>query len=185
MWFFLIPLLLSFACNLASVFTTAYSLRLGPRRGQLASAILRDALGLPLLGLAFCLAALQPAPRLLIVPRWLDLAGWSLMAAGVALIIWALVALRWRAVAPSVTDSIVRLGPYARVRHSLYDGVFLELAGAVLVRPTWPVALSSILALGCLLVRARAEEQDLRQRLASYADYMFQVPRFIPRRRRL
>jgi protein-S-isoprenylcysteine O-methyltransferase Ste14 len=93
----------------------------------------------------------------------------------------ALAALRWRAAAPSVTDTLVRRGPYARVRHPLYDGVFCELAGAVLVRPTWPIALSCLLAAGWLEVQARLEEQDLRQRLPGYEDYMAQVPRFIPR----
>jgi protein-S-isoprenylcysteine O-methyltransferase Ste14 len=184
MWFFLIPLLLSFACNIASVFTAAYARRLGPRRGRLASAILRNALGMPLLGLGYILAAVQAVPRLLPSSDWLDLAGWLLIILGASLIVWALAALRWRAAVPSVADEIVRDGPYAHVRHPLYDGVFLELAGAVLVRPTWPVVLSSVLALGWLLVQARAEEQDLRQRLSSYAEYMAQVPRFLPRLRR-
>lgn len=178
---FLIPLFLSYICNVASAFTTAYSRRLGQRRGQLTSAVLRDVLGLPLLGVAFVLAVSQPAPCLFDASGWLDAAGWAFMAAGAALALWSLATLRVPAVAPSVPDALVRRGPYARVRHPLYDGALGELAGVFLVRPTWPVLLSCLLTAGCLVVQARAEERDLCQRLAGYADYMAQVPRFIPR----
>ncbi len=181
MYLFLIPLLLAFTCNVASAFTAAYSHRLGQRRGQLASAVLRNVLGIPLLGLAFVLAGRWPAPRLLASRMWVDAVGWLLIVAGAVLILWALAALRGRAAAPSVTDTLVRHGPYALVRHPLYDGVFCELAGAALVRPTWPVMLSCLLTAGWLLVQARVEEQDLRQRISGYGDYMAQVPRFIPR----
>lgn len=182
MYVFLIPLLLAFACNVASAFTAAFSHRLGERRGQLTSAILRNVLGLPLLGVAFVLAARLPAPRLITSSGLTDAAGWSLLVAGAALILWALVAIRVQAAAPSVSDTLVRHGPYALVRHPLYDGVFCELVGAAIVRPTWPVTLSCLLTAGWLMVQARAEEQDLRRRLTGYDDYMAQVPRYIPRR---
>ena len=149
MYSFLIPLLLAFSCNLASVYTTYFSERLGQRRGQLLSTVLRDILGIPLLGVAFVLAARWSAPRLFAQVWWVDILGWLLIVGGAGIILWALAALRWRAAAPSVTDTLVRRGPYAWVRHPLYDGVFCELAGALLVRPTWPIALSCLLAAGC------------------------------------
>lgn len=183
MWLFLIPLLLSFACHIGSTFTAAYARRLGPRGGQITSAILRDALGLPLLGLGYGLAALQPGPRLLNQSPWFDLTGWTLIAAGAALIIWAQAALDRRALAPAVSDTVVRRGPYTQVRHPLYDGVLLEVAGVALVLPTAPIALSGVLALAWLLVQARAEEHDLLQRSDTYAGYMGRVPRFLPRPR--
>ncbi|MEW6718266.1 MAG: hypothetical protein AB1345_12310 [Chloroflexota bacterium] len=52
--------------------------------------------------------------------------------AGAVLILLALVVLRGRSAAPSVTDTLARHGLYAIVQHPLYDGVFCELAGAVL-----------------------------------------------------
>jgi protein-S-isoprenylcysteine O-methyltransferase Ste14 len=182
MYLFLIPLFLSFIFNLASAFTAAYSRHLGARGGQLVSAVLRNVLGLPLLGVAFVLAARLPAARLLPAYGLIGAAGWLLLLAGGVLIIWAVLALRWRAAAPSVGDILVRRGPYAHVRHPLYDGVFLELAGAALLRPAWPVLLSCLLTAGWVMVQARAEEMDLRQRISAYRDYVEQVPRFVPHR---
>lgn len=185
MYLFLIPLLLSFSCSIASSFTAAFSQRLGQRRGQQVSAVLRNALGMPLLGLAFVLAASQPAPRLFPNSIWVDAAGRLLLAAGAALIFWSLAAIRWRAAAPSLGDTLVRHGPYALVRHPLYDGVFSELAGAILVRPTWPVTVSCVLTGVWVMIQARVEERDLLQRIPGYQAYMKQVPRFFPRLRKL
>jgi protein-S-isoprenylcysteine O-methyltransferase Ste14 len=185
MFLFLIPLLLSFTCNIASAFTAVFSQRLGQGRGQQVSAVLRNALGMPFLGLAFVLAASQPAPRLFPDSIWVDTAGWLLLAAGVALIFWSLAAIRWRAAAPSMGDILVRHGPYAFVRHPLYDGVFSELAGAILVRPTSPILLSCLLTGVWVLIQARMEERDLLQRIPGYLAYMEQVPRFIPHLRKL
>ncbi len=180
-YLFLILLFLSFVCNGASAFTTAYSRRLGKRGGQLASTILRSVLGLPLLGVAFVLAAGQQAPRLVAPSSWIDAVGWFLIIVGVALILWSLAALRVPAAAPSMADALVRQGPYAFVRHPLYDGVYFELAGAFLLRPTWPLTLCCLLAAGWLMIQARLEERDLCLRLPGYSAYMAQVPRFIPR----
>ncbi|MEW6718271.1 MAG: isoprenylcysteine carboxylmethyltransferase family protein [Chloroflexota bacterium] len=184
MYLFLILLLLSFICNISSAFTAAYSLRLGQRRGQLLSAVLRNVFGIPLLGVSFVLAARRPAPRLFAEVVWVDTVGGLLIIAGAVLILLALVVLRGRSAAPSMTDTLARHGLYAIVRHPLYDGVFCELAGAVLLRPTWPILLSCLLTAGWLVVQARAEEHDLVQRIPGYREYMAQVPRFIPRLRR-
>jgi protein-S-isoprenylcysteine O-methyltransferase Ste14 len=178
---FLIPLFLSFIFNLASTFTAVYSRRLGARPGQLISAVLRNVLGLPLLGLAFVLAARQPAPRLLGESWLLAAAAWVLFILGTGLILWSLLAIRLQAAAPSVSDALVQHGLYAYVRHPLYDGVFLELGGAALARPTWPMLLSCGLAAGWVIVQAWAEEQDLLQRLPGYRAYIQRVPRFVPR----
>jgi protein-S-isoprenylcysteine O-methyltransferase Ste14 len=180
MYVFLIPLLSSFLFNLASTLTVVYSRRLGARSGQLISAILRDLLGLPLLGVAFALAAIQPVERLLQETGLLDGLGWLLIIIGVLQILWSLLVIRLKAAAPSTADGLVNTGPYAWVRHPLYVGVYFELAGASLVRPTWPILLSCLLSAGWLYAQAVLEEQDLRQRLPAYAGYMQRVPRFIP-----
>jgi protein-S-isoprenylcysteine O-methyltransferase Ste14 len=185
MYLFLIPLFLSFTCNLASAFTADYSQRIGQAGGQRVSAVLRNGLGMPLLAVAFILAARRPAPRLIPKGVWTAAAGWVLLVNGAALIIWALAALRWRAAAPSLEDTLVNHGPYALVRHPLYDGVFFELAGAILVRPTWPVTLGCLLTAVWVLVQAGVEERDLQKRISGYRAYMKQVPRFVPRLRKL
>lgn len=184
MYWFLIPLLLSFACNISSASTAFYSRSLGQRGGQLASAVLRNVFGLPLLGVAFVLAARAPAPRLILESVGVGVAGWLFILGGAALILWAVFSLRARSAAPSMGDTLVRHGPFAVVRHPLYGGVFLELDGAALLRPTWPMLVCCLLTAGWLLVQARAEEQDLLQRIPGYRDYMRQVPRFLPRLRR-
>lgn len=185
MFLFLIPLFLSFSCSIASAFTATYSQRIGQAGGQRVSAVLRNGLGMPLLAVAFILAARRPAPRWIPKSVWTDAAGWVLLATGAALIFWALAALRLRAAAPSLGDTLVRHGPYALVRHPLYDGVFFELAGAILVRPTWPVMVSCVLTGVWVMIQARVEERDLLQRIPDYQAYMKQVPRFFPHFRKL
>lgn len=178
---YLIPLGLSFGFNLASAFTLAYSRRWGRRGGQLISAVLRNLLGLPALGIAFALAALTPAPRLLAPSLGLEASGWILMGLGTALIVGALWSIRRPAAAPAADDALVQQGLYAHVRHPLYDGVLCELAGAALARPTWPILVCSLLSAGWVVAQALAEEHDLKQRLPGYRAYMAQVPRFLPR----
>jgi len=66
MYVFLISLLLGFALNSASAFTAAYSRRWGEWRGQLASVLLRDVLGMPMWVVGLALAMRTPSPMLFI-----------------------------------------------------------------------------------------------------------------------
>src|SRR3972149_9522918 len=59
---FLFPLVLGFLLGGASAFTAASSRRWGERRGQMATMILRNALGIPLWIFGFVLAWRAPAP---------------------------------------------------------------------------------------------------------------------------
>ena len=72
-------------------------------------------------------------------------------------------------------------GPYARVRHPLYDGVLIQLTGLCLLMPRWPVLLACGLAAAWIQVQARLEERDLLERVPGYREYMARVPRFLPR----
>src|SRR3972149_10254993 len=65
---FLFPLVLGFALGGASAFTAAFSRRWGERRGQMATMILRNALGIPLWIFGYILAWRAAAP-FLFVPR--------------------------------------------------------------------------------------------------------------------
>jgi protein-S-isoprenylcysteine O-methyltransferase Ste14 len=181
---FLIPLLLGFVLDWASAFTAVYSDRLGERRGQLTSAVLRNVLGIPLWVLGLVLAMRTPAPALLAPNAAANAVGWLLIAAGSLLVTWALASLGLRAAAPSARDTLVRRGPYAHVRHPIYDGVLCQFAGLGLLRPIWPVVLSCLLGVGWAIVQARLEELDLLRRVPGYRDYADQVPRFVPRLRR-
>jgi protein-S-isoprenylcysteine O-methyltransferase Ste14 len=160
---FLIPLLLGFVLDWASAFTAVYSYRLGARRGQLASAVLRNVLGIPLWILGLVLAVRTPAPTLLAPNAVANAMGWLLIATGSLLVTWALASLGLRAAAPSARDALVRRGPYAHVRHPIYDGVLCQFGGSALLRPTWPIVLSCLLGVGWAIVQARTRIPRLCQ----------------------
>jgi protein-S-isoprenylcysteine O-methyltransferase Ste14 len=178
---FIVPLLIGFGLNWASAFTAAYSRRWGESGGRLASAILRNVLGIPVWVVGLVLALQEPSPPLF-QPTPLTLAVVTvLVAAGAALVVTALWSLGLRAAAPSVGDTLVRRGPYAHLRHPIYAGAMLQFAGLALRWPSPPVLLACGLALVWAGVQARLEEQDLLQRLPGYHQYMAEVPRFVPR----
>jgi protein-S-isoprenylcysteine O-methyltransferase Ste14 len=179
---FLIPLLLGFALNGASAFTAAFSRRWGRRCGTLLTLLLRVGLGMPLWVTGLSLAARAPGEPGL--PAWLALPGWLAVLAGSGIMALALMAIRARAALPSTSDALVEHGLYARVRHPLYTGLLLTLAGLVLVRPTLLLALACALCAGWVGIQAWLEEYDLLQRVPGYGDYMRRVPRFVPHVRR-
>ena len=178
---FLIPLLLGFALDWASAFTSIYSRRWGPRRGQQVSTVLRNLLGIPIWAVGLGMAVLAGSPALF-TPNLLSQAlAWLLLAAGAALILLSLVRLGRRAAAPALEDGLEQSGLYAHLRHPLYAGVILEFAGTALLRPSQAVALACVLGLGWVVIQARLEELDLLQRIPAYREYMRRVPRFFPR----
>jgi protein-S-isoprenylcysteine O-methyltransferase Ste14 len=184
MYYFLIPLLFGFICNLASAFTTSFSRRWGERRGSYVSVILRDILGIPVWAIGFVLAARHSSPALFPVTMMTTTLGWLSILAGGTIIVIALAAIRSRAARPSIRDDLAQVGIYAHVRHPIHTGTLLEFAGLVLVKPTLPIALASGLGVIWVLFQTRFEEIDLLQRLPSYREYMITVPRFLPRFRR-
>ncbi len=180
MYLFLIPLLFGFGLNSASAFTAAFSRLWGDSRGQQASFVLRNVLGVPLWVLGFILAVLQTSPLFYRYNLVTDILGWLLLTAGIVLILAALTSLRTPAVSPSMKDTLVSGGLYAHVRHPLYCGVILEFLGLALVIPTRTLVLACALGILWMLVQAWLEERDLLERMAGYRDYMDRVPRFIP-----
>ncbi|MDQ7851028.1 MAG: methyltransferase [Armatimonadota bacterium] len=178
---FLIPLLLGFALGGASAFTAAYSHWWGDRGGQAATMILRNALGIPLWVVGYILAWRDPAPFLFVPVGAARTLAWLLVAAGTVPVIWGHLQLGLRTHMPSVRDSLVRTGLYARMRHPIYAGVVLVFGGLAVLRPTAPVLVASCVGIGWALVQARLEELDLVKRLPAYREYMRQVPRFFPR----
>jgi protein-S-isoprenylcysteine O-methyltransferase Ste14 len=180
---FLIPLLLGFALDAASAFTTAFSHRWGERHGQRASVVLRNFLGIPLWVVGLGLAVRTRSPVVFSSALAAEVLGWLLLAGGSVIQVSALFALRWRAAAPSTRDTLVEHGPYAHIRHPIYAGLLLEFAGLVLVRPTQAAGLACIIGVAWVHIQARCEEMDLLQRLPAYREYMKRVPRFLPRTR--
>jgi protein-S-isoprenylcysteine O-methyltransferase Ste14 len=67
---------------------------------------------------------------------WIGLLGVALTFAGVAFAIWARhhIGLYWSARVSIVTEhKLIRTGPYAHIRHPIYTGILLGLAGTALV----------------------------------------------------
>jgi protein-S-isoprenylcysteine O-methyltransferase Ste14 len=178
---FLMPLVLGFAFDSVSAFTTAFSRRWGERRGQQITFVLRNVLGIPLWVVGLGLAIRTRSPVVFSSTPVAEALGWLLLAGGSATQILALFALRWRAAAPSTRDTLVEHGPYAHIRHPIYAGLLLEFAGLVLVRPTQAAGLACLIGVAWVHIQARCEELDLLQRLPAYREYMKHVSRFLPR----
>lgn len=180
-WFFILPLLIGFACNLASAFTIVYSKKWGERAGSILTVVLRDVFGIPAWGLGFALAATTPSPQVFKPATVLTIVGWLGIAAGAAVIVIALAAIRVRSAAPTAHDTLAETGIYARVRHPIHTGTLLEFLGIVLVRPSLTMALACASGVVWVILQTRFEEWDLLRRIPGYREYMNRVPRFIPR----
>lgn len=178
MLFFIIT---GFALVGASTFTAAFSHWWGEKGGQMATMVLRNFTGIPLWFTGFVLAWLAPSPFLFNPVLWSQILAVLLIIAGSLPFIWGHIELGWRTHMPSVKDTLVRRGLYAYVRHPIYGGGFFILAGLALLKPTYSFALACALGEIWLVIQARLEEIDLKQRLPEYSKYMEEVPRFIPR----
>jgi protein-S-isoprenylcysteine O-methyltransferase Ste14 len=114
-------------------------------------------------------------------PLWIRLVGCALVAAGVALAGWGA-----RSLGPSLTPGtepltdarLVTTGPYTHVRHPIYAGLVLVMAGYTLAWSNWTLALiAAAVALPYFDAKARAEERWLMARYSAYQRYMLQVRR--------
>src|SRR5262245_29447012 len=108
--------------------------------------------------------------------RWL---GAPLIAAGLSLAAWGV-----RSLGPTLTPGteplpgapLVTSGPYAHVRHPIYAGIVLALAGYTLVWSNWTLALLvGFLTWAYFNGKAKAEERWLMQRYPAYEAYVRQV----------
>jgi protein-S-isoprenylcysteine O-methyltransferase Ste14 len=112
--------------------------------------------------------------------RWL---GVLAMAAGVGLYRWA-GAVLGPALSPFLSPvegaTVVRSGPYKRVRHPMYLGQLLIVVGAPLLlgaRYSWILA---AVAAGMISARLFLEERRLRRRFAGYEAYVRGTKRLLP-----
>lgn len=174
-------LVLGFAFNLASAFTSTFARWWGTPRGRLATVLLRDVFGIPVWASGFAYAAVAISPRQFAPGVLVTAAALVSVAVGALIIVAALVALGWRSAAPSITDTLVERGPYAYIRHPIHVGTFLEFIGLALLRPTEPVFLACALGVVWLSLQSGLEERDLVKRMPEYREYMRRVPGFIPR----
>jgi protein-S-isoprenylcysteine O-methyltransferase Ste14 len=79
---------------------------------------------------------------------------------------------------------VVDTGPYAIVRHPIYTGLLIAIVGTMLLRETILTLTGSALIIAGIYVKARVEEEFLRQQLGeSYDAYARHVPMLVPFRR--
>jgi len=121
------------------------------------------------------------------VPGWLVVVGYLLMAAGTVVILIAGLRL-----GPSLTPTpvptdngrLTTTGLYRFSRHPIYSGVLLIVAGIVIRSGSILIAAVGALAVGFFTVKARWEEDRLRERYPEYDAYVAVTGRFLPRVRR-
>lgn len=75
---------------------------------------------------------------------------------------------------------LVTTGPYGIIRHPLYGAELITIVGVVLAHGTVPAVLVGGVWLGLQYLRARYEEQVLRQAFPAYDDYARRVPMMVP-----
>jgi protein-S-isoprenylcysteine O-methyltransferase Ste14 len=103
-----------------------------------------------------------------------SIAGAVLCVLGLVLMFAAFMSLRavvQIAPEPKQGGHLVTSGLYRWLRHPIYTGILLLLAGLFLRKPTAPIAIAAAAAIGFLLVKAGLEEQLLLERYPEYAHY--------------
>jgi protein-S-isoprenylcysteine O-methyltransferase Ste14 len=96
--------------------------------------------------------------------RWATALGVALTFAGVAFAIWARhhIGRYWSARVSIVSEhKLIRTGPYARIRHPIYTGLLLAVAGTALVVGEYRALVGLGIALFGFVRKARKEESFL------------------------
>jgi protein-S-isoprenylcysteine O-methyltransferase Ste14 len=134
------------------------------------------------IGLAGAAASSAPALR---VPAAARTSGVVLMWLGLAIRIWAVVALRGAfrtTVEVDPGQTVVSTGPYRWIRHPAYSGLLLIVAGFGLARGNWlSFAICAVLPLPAVVWRIHVEEAELDRVLGSaYWEYRRHTARLVP-----
>ena len=114
--------------------------------------------------------------------------GFAFALAGLAIAIWARISLGpyWSdKIVLKVDHQLIRSGPYGRMRHPIYSGVLLGVAGSALLLDEWRGALAFLLLLSNYMVKARREDKILSEAFGKdFSDHKkragFLLPRFFP-----
>ncbi len=107
----------------------------------------------------------------------------ALQVLGMLIVVWARLTFGMRSfhVASSATrGGLVTTGPYRYVRHPIYAGVMLILAGVLVGHHD----LATLMSVGCVFaalgVRIVAEERSVLEAYPEYASYAQRTKRIIP-----
>ena len=121
-----------------------------------------------------------------VLPLWLIVPGFIMIALGYAFASWALVENRFFSSTVRIqTDRghvVCDSGPYRIVRHPGYAGNILPLLGIVLALGSVWTLIPAALALIITVIRTALEDQTLQEELPGYRDYVRRVRyRLIPK----
>ena len=122
-----------------------------------------------------------------IVPPSLVIAyiGFVMALAGMAIAVWARISLGqyWSdKIVLKVDHRLIRSGPYARMRHPIYSGVLLGIAGTAVVVNQWRGVLAFVLLFTNYLIKAKREENILAAAFPEeFADHKSRAGFLLPR----
>lgn len=112
-------------------------------------------------------------------------AGVLLTACGLTLAVWARTYLstNWSAnIVIRARHSLVRTGPYARLRHPVYSGLLLAIAGTALAQGEWQDLLALAIVLSAFSIKAKREEAFLRGEFGiEFDEHAQHTGMFLPR----
>lgn len=143
--------------------------------------------GFFLLAILLLYAIQPPFLKLLEIPLpvWLRWAGFGLGVIGTLLLAWAQATLGrlWSAQLQfREGHELITSGPFARMRHPLYSGLFAYVIGLALLSASWLFVAMAILTLAGMGFRTPREEQMMIEKFGDeYRGYMKRTWRFFPK----
>jgi protein-S-isoprenylcysteine O-methyltransferase Ste14 len=111
------------------------------------------------------------------VPGLVSILGDGLAALGILIYFLVVQENRYAAATVDVVQgqTVISTGPYALVRHPMYTGAILVLAGMPIALGSWWGLLFELLFIGGFAWRLLHEETVLSEKLPGYAEYMHKV----------
>lgn len=131
----------------------------------------------------FALIVLFDPSRVLFDGSAARTAGLILSATGLVIMAAALIVIRrviQIAPEPRADGHLVTGGIYARLRHPIYTGMLLVIAGLFLRRPTPAIAVTGAVLIALLFAKVRYEETLLLARYKEYAAYQARTWGLLP-----